>query len=52
MKHQHFNPQRNEFVEHEHIHSGPHQHKYDPTVGRVVLARGPGNYAPTRRGER
>lgn len=49
MKHRHFDPENNEFYDHEHLHSGPHRHRFDPTVGRVVANLEPGNYAPARK---
>ncbi len=53
-KHTHFDPvYANGFIDHEHLHSGPHQHRMAKMAdGRVVevVVKGPGNYAPARKG--
>lgn len=47
--HSHFDPGAGRFVEHEHLHSGPHTHaltqRADGTPVSVVV-KGPGNYSP------
>ena len=51
MRHQHFDPDANQFIEHEHLHSGPHTHgitrRTDGSLQRTTEP-GPGNYAPIK----
>ena len=53
MRHQHFDPDANEFFEHDHVHSGPHQHSIELVRDQsyVITVKGPGNYAPARKQE-
>lgn len=47
--HSHYDPGAGRFVEHDHLHSGAHDHELarraDGTTV-VVVRRGPGNYSP------
>ncbi len=49
MMHSHWSEEANRFMEHEHLHSGPHDHdvirRRDGTPA-VVVVMGPGNYSP------
>ncbi len=47
--HSHYDPDRGRFIEHQHLHAGPHTHEITHRADGSpvsVVVKGPGNYSP------